>query len=127
METLINRVNDILLEDGYRPSMNNAKTLIAFKVEGEQIDIYFEQNDSNYIKILSLYNIDSNMREKTLNIANQVNVMYKFICIKVYETSFAFCCDSYVDVNMNIKAMLQRYIGILLAAMREFKKIYFST
>ena len=145
MENLMNKVIEILSEDGYHPSIDERDdklvmikeggmtyiqpekdivTAITF-IEGEhQIFINFYHDDDTFIRMYHYFEeFTLEEREEVLKVSNFVTNDVKHAYITEAGNCLLAICDVYLTENIDIRNVLYYYLGALLNAPRRFYEI----
>ena len=121
MEKLMNRVEVILYEEGFRPQ--KMENQIQFKLEGNTFLINFDKKDPSYFSISDyVYTCKDDEISDLLISFNKLNQNVKHATITVDENNIVISADAFIDENSSIKEFLFRLLESLLFMKSEFSE-----
>ena len=120
MKRLMDRVEVILYEEGFRPKKTEDQ--IQFKLEGNPFLINFDKQDPNYFSLFFILISKDEEIDSMLILFNKLNQNVKYAKITICENEIAISADAFIDENSNIKGVLFRLLNALLFMKNEFSK-----
>ena len=121
MEKLMNRVEIILYEEGFRPE--KMENQIQFKFEGNPFLINFDKQDPSFFTIIDFISISENEDiYSMLTLFNRLNHNIKYAKITACENEIAISADAFINENSNIKEIFFGLLKSILFMKNEFSK-----
>ena len=121
MEKLMNRVEVILYEEGFRPQ--KMENQIQFKLEGNTFLINFDKKDLSFFTIIDFISISENEDiYSMLTLFNRLNHNIKYAKITACENEIAISADAFINENSNIKEIFFGLLKSILFMKNEFSK-----
>ena len=117
-------IKTFLAEEGYMPKLDSDGD-ITFKTEGIQYAVIISENESNpmYVVLYNGYNYNETYNRASISpYVSEMN-QYKGLKLYLYENSFAFHCELFVNDAEGFTKTFKRYLEIMKLADDELTKL----
>lgn len=120
---MIEEVNEFLKSQGLMPKIDEGNNIV-FRYQMKTYVVLDPEEDEQFLRIAmpGIFEVDDNNRADVLQVANNINKMYKIAkCIVLDETVW-ITTEQLIDSTPNFEDIIPRLLNIIFGAHQDFYK-----